>query len=138
MASTQRPVRPSPGHHAPSPPPVLRLRLVPWDVISTVALLAALLAAATATDWGSRLFGFLKDVCTGDDCLPVPYGADFYIYPLVWGGLGAAIAAAVVGPVVSLLKGWYLSVWPLLSIGIIVLSSVVGSVLTSYCSQYWH
>ena len=134
----QRPVRPSPGHHAPSPPPVLRLRLVPWDVISTVALLAALLAAATATDWGSRLFGFLKDVCTGDDCLPVPYGADFYISPLVWGGLGAAIAAAVVGPVVSLLKGWYLSVWPLLSIGIIVLSSVVGSVLTTYCSQYWH
>jgi len=39
---------------------------------------------------------------------------------------------------VSLLKGWYLSVWPLLSIGIIVLSSVVGSVLTTYCSQYWH
>jgi hypothetical protein len=138
MASTQRPVRPSPGDHAPSPPPVLRLRLVPWDVISTVALLAALLAAATATDWPSRLFGFLKDVCTGDDCLPVPYGVDFYIYPLVWGGLGAAIAAAVVGPVVSLLKGWYLSVWPLLAIGIIVLSSVVGSVLTTYCSQYWH
>ena len=52
--------------------------------------------------------------------------------------LGAAIAAAVVGPVVSLLKGWYLSVWPLLAIGIIVLSSVVGSVLTTYCSQYWH
>lgn len=121
-----------------SPPPVLRLRLVPWDVTCAIALLAALLLAATATDWGSRLFGFLKDVCTGDDCPPVPYGVDFYIYPLVWGGIGAAIAAAVVGPVVSLLKGWYLYFWPLLAIAIVVLSSAGGYELTAYCSQYWH
>ena len=119
-------------------PRVLRLRLVAWDVICAIALLATLLVAATATDWGSRLFGFLKDVCTGDDCPPVPYGVDFYIYPVVWGGIGAAIAAAVVGPVVSLLKGWYLSFWPLLAIAIVVLSSVVGSILTTYCGQYWH
>ena len=142
MASTQQPVDPSAGHgahsSAPSPPPVLRLRLVPWDVISTIGLLALLLVAATATDWGSRLFGFLKDVCTGDDCPPVPYGVDFYIYPLVWGGIGAAIAAAVVGPVVSLLKGWYLSFWPLLATGIVIFSSVAGSMLTGFCSQYWH
>jgi hypothetical protein len=121
-----------------SRPPVLRLRLVPWDVTCAIALLAALLFAATATDWGSRLFGFLKDVCTGDDCPPVPYGVDFYIFPLVWGGIGAAIAAAVVGPVVSLLKGWYLYFWPLLAIAIILVSSVAGSALTGYCSQYWH
>jgi len=121
-----------------SRPPVLRLRLVPWDVTCAIALLAALLLAATATDWGSRLFGFLKDVCTGDDCPPVPYGVDFYIFPLVWGGIGAAIAAAVVGPVVSLLKGWYLYFWPLLAIAIILVSSVAGSALTGYCSQYWH
>jgi hypothetical protein len=121
-----------------SRPPVLRLRLVPWDVTCAIALLAALLLAATATDWGSRLFGFLKDVCTGDDCPPVPYGVDFYIFPLVWGGIGAAIAAAVVGPVVSLLKGWYLYFWPLLAIAIVLVSSVAGSALTGYCSQYWH
>jgi hypothetical protein len=121
-----------------SRPPVLRLRLVPWDVTCAIALLAALLFAATATDWGSRLFGFLKDVCTGDDCPPVPYGVDFYIYPVVWGGIGAAIAAAVVGPVVSLLKGWYLYFWPLLAIAIVLVSSVAGSALTGYCSQYWH
>jgi hypothetical protein len=121
-----------------SRPPVLRLRLVPWDVTCAIALLAALLLAATATDWGSRLFGFLKDVCTGDDCPPVPYGVDFYIYPVVWGGIGAAIAAAVVGPVVSLLKGWYLYFWPLLAIAIVLVSSVMGSALTGYCSQYWH
>jgi hypothetical protein len=121
-----------------SRPPVLRLRLVPWDVTCAIALLAALLLAATATDWGSRLFGFLKDVCTGDDCPPVPYGVDFYIFPLVWGGIGAAIAAAVVGPVVSLLKGWYLYFWPLLAIAIVLVSSVMGSALTGYCSQYWH
>ena len=138
MAAPQQFHDPSAGNPAPSRPPVLRLRLVRWDVICTVALLAALLIAATATDWGSRLFAFLKDVCTADDCLPVPYGVDFYIYPLVWGGVGAAIAAAVVGPVVSLLKGWYLSVWPVLAIGLIVVSSLAGSALTAYCSQYWH
>jgi hypothetical protein len=142
MASPQLPVDPSPGDDvrfsAPSPPPVLRLRLVPWDVICALGLLAALVFAATATDWGSRLFSFLHDVCTGGDCPPVPYGADFYIYPVVWGGIGAAIAAAVVGPVVSLLKGWYLSFWPLLAIAIVVLSSVVGSSLTAFCEPYWH
>ncbi len=138
MAAPQQFHDPSAGDHADSPPPVLRLRLVAWDVVSTVALLVALLVAATATDWGSRLFGFLKDVCTGDDCLPVPYGVDFYIHPLVWGGIGAAVAAAVAGPVVSLLKGWYLFFWPLLAIGMIILSSVAGSALTTYCTQYWH
>jgi hypothetical protein len=136
MASPQQFDDPSAGDHP--PPPVLRLRLVPWDVVCTIALLATLLVAATATDLGSGLFGFLRDVCTGDDCPPVPYGVDFYIYPVVWGGIGAAIAAAVVGPVVSLLKGWYLSFWPLLAIAIVVLSSVAGSILTTYCSQYWH
>jgi hypothetical protein len=135
MAAPRQFDHPSKGD---SPAPVLRLRLVPWDVTCAIALLAALLIAATATDWGSRLFGFLKDVCTGDDCPPVPYGVDFYIYPLVWGGIGAAIAAAVLGPVVSLLKGWYLYFWPLVAIAIVVVSSVVGSAMTGYCSQYWH
>jgi hypothetical protein len=138
MASPQQFDDPSAGKRTDSPPPVLRLRLVPWDVTCAIALLAALLIAALTTDWGSRLFAFLKDVCTGDDCPPVPYGVDFYIYPLVWGGIGAAVAAAVVGPVVSLLKGWYLSFWPLLSIALIVLSSLVGSILTTFCGQYWH
>ncbi len=138
MVSPQQFDDPSAGDHPDSPPPVLRLRLVPWDVFCTIALLAALLVAAAATDWGSRLFGFLKDVCTGDDCPPVPYGVDFYIYPVAWGGIGAAIAAAVVGPVVSLLKGWYLFFWPLLAIAIVVLSSVAGSMLTTFCAQYWH
>jgi hypothetical protein len=93
---------------------------------------------ATATNWHSRLFGFLNEVCTGDDCPPVPYGVDFYIYPVVWGGIGAAIAAALIGPVVSLLKGWYLSFWPLLAIAILVFSSVAGSILTAYSEPYWH
>jgi hypothetical protein len=138
MAAPQQFHDPSAGNRVDSPRPVLRLRLVPWDVTGAVALLAALLVAATATDWGSRLFAFLKDVCTGDDCLPAPYGVDYYIYPLVWGGIGAAIAAALVGPVVSLLKGWYLYFWPLLTIALIVLSSVAGSMLTAFCIPYWH
>src|ERR1700761_296714 len=138
MASTQQPVDPSAGSRPPSPPPVLRLRLVPWDVICAVGGLATLVVVAAATDWHSRLFGFLNDVCTGDDCPPVPYGVDFYIYPVVWGGIGAAIAAAVIGPVVSLLKGWYLSFWPMLAIAILVFSSVAGSILTAFSEPYWH
>jgi hypothetical protein len=142
MASPQQTDDPSPGHgadhHGNSPPPVLRLRLVPWDVTCAVAGLATLLILGTATDWHSRLFGFLNDVCTGDDCAPAPYGVDFYIYPVVWGGFGAAIAAALIGPVISLLKGWYLSFWPLLAFGIVVVSSVAGSALTAFCEPYWH
>jgi len=142
MASTQQPVDPSAGHaahpSAPSPPPVLRLRLVPWDVTCAVTTLATLLVLALTTDWYSRLFGFLREVCTGDDCPPVPYGVDFYIYPLVWGGIGAAISAALIGPVVSLLKGWYVSFWPLFAFGIVVLTSVAGSALTAFSEPYWH
>src|SRR5271170_7539177 len=138
MASPQQSDNRSPGDYVDSPPPVLRLRLVRWDVSCTVALLATLVVVAAATDWYSALFGFLKDVCTGDECPPVPFGVDFYIYPVVWGGIGAAIAAAVLGPVVSLLKGWYLSFWPLLAIAIVVFSSVAGSMLTAYSVPYWH
>jgi hypothetical protein len=138
MASPQQSDGPSPGDHAHSPPPVLRLRLVPWDVFFAVTLLATLVVVAIATDWYSGLFGFLTDVCTGDECPPVPFGVDFYIYPVVWGGIGAAFAAALLGPVVSLLKGWYLSFWPLLAIAIVVFSSVAGSTLTAYSVPYWH
>ena len=138
MASPQQSDGPSPGDHAHSPPPVLRLRLVPWDVFCSVTLLATLVVVAIATDWYSGFFGFLTDVCTGDECPPVPFGVDFYIYPVVWGGIGAAIAAALLGPVVSLLKGWYLSFWPLLAIAIVVFSSVAGSMLTAYSGRYWH
>ena len=138
MASPQRSDAPAPADPAPSRRPVLRLRLVPWDVSCLVALLALLVLVALSTDWYSWLFGFLKDVCTGDTCPSVPFGVDFYIYPVVWGGIGAAIAAALVGPFVSLLKGWYLSFWPVLAIVIVLLSSAAGSVLTEFSSTYWH
>ncbi|MGA8329806.1 MAG: hypothetical protein WB777_10995 [Mycobacterium sp.] len=121
-----------------SPPPVLRLRLIPWDVCALLALSALLVFIVFATDWYSTLFGFLKDVCTGDDCPPVPLGVDFYIYPVVWGGIGAAIAAALIGPLVSLLKGWYLAFWPLLAIAIVLVCSAAGSLLTGYSGTYWH
>ena len=116
---------------------MLRLRLVPWDVFSVLALLALLAAIAFGTDWYSTLFGFLKDVCTGD-CPSAPFGVDFYIFPVVWGGIGAAVAAALLGPLVSLLKGWYLSFWPPLAIALVLLASVAGSALTDYSSTYWH
>ena len=83
MATPQQFDDPSPSHHEDSPPRVLRLRLVPWDVFSVLALFVLLAAIAFGTDWYSTLFGFLKDVCTGD-CPSAPFGVDFYIFPVVW------------------------------------------------------
>jgi len=129
---TDQPDRSS--HQAPR---VLRLRIVPWDVVCTVTLLVLLVVLATATTWPARLFGFLANVCEGDTCGPVPFGVDYYIRPLVWGGIGAAIAAAGIGPVVSLLKGWYMSFWPVLALALLVVSSVAGSILTAFSARYW-
>lgn len=118
-------------------PRVIRVRLAAWDVISTVALLAVLIVLATATTWPTRLFGFLEHVCADETCGPVPFGVDYYIRPLVWGGIGAAIAAAVIGPLVSILKGWYMSFWPVLALMLIMVSSVAGSILTTFSERYW-
>ena len=116
---------------------VIRVRVAPWDVIATVTLLVLLVTLATATTWPHRLYGFLSDVCTGDTCGLVPYGVDMYIYPVVWGGVGAAIAAAGIGPFVSLLKGWYMSFWPVLALALVMVSSVAGSLLTMFSERYW-
>ncbi len=118
-------------------PRVIRLRLAVWDVVCTVTLLILLVVLATATTWPARLFGFLANVCEGEMCGLVPYGLDMYIDPVVWGGLGAAVAAAVIGPFVSLLKGWYMSFWPVLALALIMVSSVAGSMLTTFSERYW-
>jgi hypothetical protein len=117
---------------------VIRLRVAVWDLICTVALLTLLVVLATATSWPSKLFGFLADVCTDETCGLVPYGIDMYIYPVVWGGIGAAVAAAAIGPIVSLLKGWYMSFWPVLALTILMASSVAGSMITIFSQRYWH
>jgi hypothetical protein len=122
----------------PAPPRVLRLRIAPWDVICTLAMSGLLVLLATMTNWPARLFAFTSEICDDDTCGPVPFGVDYYIHPLVWGGVGAAIAAAVLGPFVSMLKGWYMSFWPALSLGILLLSSVVGTVLVAFSQTYWH
>jgi hypothetical protein len=119
------------------PPPTLRLRVSAWDLICTFVLTGLLLYLATATAWPNRLFGFLKDVCVGETCGPVPFGVDMYIYPVAWGGIGAALAAAGIGPFVSLLRGWYMSFWPVLSLALVVVASVAGGILTMFSSRYW-
>jgi hypothetical protein len=119
-------------------PRVIRLRVATWDLVATITLLSLLIVLATATSWPAKLFGFLADVCTEDRCGLVPYGIDMYIYPVVWGGIGAAIAAAVIGPFVSLLKGWYMSFWPVLALAILMFSSVAGSIITLFSQRYWH
>ena len=126
------------GDSGPEPPKIIRLRVAAWDVICAVVLLALLIVLATATSWPSRLYGFLADVCSDETCGPVPFAIDMYIYPLVWGGVGAAVAAAVIGPFVSLLKGWYLSFWPVLALAILVISSVAASTITIFSQRYWH
>ena len=119
-------------------PRVIRLRVAVWDLICTVALLTLLVVLATATSWPSKLYGFLADVCTDETCGLVPYGIDMYIYPVVWGGIGAAVAAAAIGPFVSLLKGWYMSFWPVLALAILMVNSVAGSMITIFSQRYWH
>ncbi|BCO36144.1 hypothetical protein BMW24_010690 [Mycobacterium heckeshornense] len=135
MALPDEPRHPYPGN---SRPPKRRLRLARWDVICTVATLTLVIVAATTTTLPSRLFGFVADVCAADSCAPAPLGINYWIYPVVWGGLGAACAAAVIGPFVSLVKGWYLFFWPLLAVAIVALSSVAGSVMTAFSEQYGH
>lgn len=118
-------------------PRVLRVRLAAWDIACTVTLLVLLAVLATATTWPSRLFGFLANVCEDETCGPVPFGLDLYIHPVVWGGIGAALTAAVIGPVVSILKGWYMSFWPVLALALVMVSSVAGSMLTMFSERYW-
>jgi hypothetical protein len=125
------------GHSDHEAPRVLRLRIAAWDVVCTVVLLVLLVFLATATNWPHRLFGFLANMCEGETCGPVPYGVDLYIRPVVWGGIGAAIAAAGIGPFVSLLKGWYMSFWPVVALAVILVSSVAGSMLTIFSERYW-
>ena len=119
-------------------PRIIRLRVVPWDAVCTVALSALLIVLATATRWPAKLFAFLSNVCTEDTCGAVPFGIALYIQPLVWGGIGAAVAAAAIGPIVSLLKGWYMSFWPVLALAIVLVSSVTGSLMTAFSQRYWH
>ena len=150
MASPHQPDDPSAGDRIAAPsapdqpdqadhqaPRVLRLRIATWDVVCTVTLLVLLVVLATATTWPTRLFGFLADVCEGETCGPVPFGIDYYIRPVVWGGIGAAIAAAGIGPFVSLLKGWYMSFWPVLALTVLMVASVAGSMLTTFSERYW-
>jgi hypothetical protein len=147
MASPHQPDDPGPGADSAAPPApgqpehkaprVHRLRIAVWDVVCTVTLLVLLIVLATATTWPTRLFGFLGSVCEGDTCGTVPFGIDYYIRPVVWGGIGAAIAAAGIGPFVSLLKGWYMSFWPVLALALLMVSSVAGSILTTFSQRYW-
>jgi hypothetical protein len=129
--------RDQPDQSAHEAPRVLRLRIAAWDVICTVTLLVLLLVLATATNWPNRLFGYLAKVCEGDTCGPVPFGIDYYIHPVVWGGIGAAIAAAGIGPFVSLLKGWYMSFWPVLALVLLMVASAAGFILTTFSERYW-
>jgi hypothetical protein len=117
---------------------VIRVRVAGWDLAATITLLTLLVVLATATNWPAKLFGFLGDVCSDETCGLVPLGVDLYIYPVVWGGIGAAVAAAGIGPFVSLLKGWYMSFWPVLALAILMVSSVAGSMLTTFSMRYWN
>jgi hypothetical protein len=119
-------------------PQVLKLRIVPWDVICTLALLGVLLIVVSLTSWPARLFAFSEGVCNTEDCPPVPFGVNYYIFPVMWGGIGAAVTAAVIGPFISMLKGWYMSFWPVLSVAVLTITSVAGYALTGYSSTYWH
>ncbi|CAM4071815.1 hypothetical protein MB901379_02217 [Mycobacterium basiliense] len=145
MASPNQPEE-TPGSTTESPPSpegpegrapqILKLRIVPWDVALTVIVSAVLLIVVTSTSWAARLFAFTENVCISEDCPLVPFGLNYYIYPVMWGGIGAAVAAAVIGPLISMLRGWYMSFWPIMAIGVITLTSVFGYALTGFSESY--
>ncbi|MCV7079050.1 hypothetical protein [Mycobacterium szulgai] len=132
------PIQPESTGSEEKAPQILKLRIVPWDVICTVTVLGVLLILVSMTSWPQQLFGFAENVCVTDDCPPVPYGLNYYIYPLMWGGIGAAVTAAVIGPFVSMVKGWYMSFWPIIAIGVLTVTSVLGYALTGFSERYWH
>lgn len=117
---------------------IIRLRLVPWDVVTTLVLLATIVVLLTMTSWPTQLFSFADSVCQGDECPPVPFGVNYYILPLMWGGIGAAGVTALLGPFVSLLRGWYMCFWPIVSVTVLSLASVIGRALTMFSENYWH
>ncbi|CAM2825879.1 hypothetical protein BST27_04865 [Mycobacterium intermedium] len=117
-------------------PQIIRLRIKPWDLVFTMALLGALLLLLSLTSWSSKLFGFTETVCVTDDCPPVPYGVNFYIYPFMWGGIGGAITAAVLGPFVSMVRGWYMSFWPFISVAVLTITSVLCSALAGFSARF--
>jgi hypothetical protein len=119
-------------------PRTITLRIDAWDVVCTCGLLTTLFVMTALTSWPARLFGFAKDACPDGSCGLVPFGADQYIFPVMWGGIGAAVAAAVIGPFVSLVKGWHMYFWPIIAAFILMLSSVAGYALTTFSERYWH
>lgn len=117
-------------------PQVIRLRIKPWDVILTLALLGVLLLLLSLTSWPSKLFGFTENICVTEDCPTVPYGLNYYIYPFMWGGIGGAVTAAVLGPFVSMVRGWYMSFWPIISVGVLTITSVLCSALAGFSGRF--
>lgn len=117
-------------------PHVIRLRIRPWDAVFTLALLGVLLLLVSQTSWPSKLFGFTETVCATDDCPPVPYGVNYYIYPFMWAGIGGAVTAAVFGPFVSMVRGWYMSFWPVISVAVLTITSVLCSALAGFSGRY--
>ncbi len=145
MITDVTPPHPSsyPGHY-PYPPlpyphqrPVRRSRVATWDVICTAVAWSVLVMAAVAATWISLFFAFATDSCSGD-CPPVPYGIDNLIYPVTWGGIALALIMATFGPVVSLWRRWYMFVWPIVALGIVIVSIVAGFAMTSFSARYWH
>ncbi len=96
-----------------------------------VALLVLLAVLAFGTNWYARLFGFLKDVCIGE-CPPAPFGVDFYIYPLVWGGIGAAVAAALRRAAGVAAEGLVSVLLAALAIVLVLFASAAGTALTDF------
>jgi hypothetical protein len=118
--------------------PVLVLRLNPLDVFLTLALLTTIFVLATNTSWPHRMYAYLSEVCNDEECGQVPFGVNYYIYPVTWGGVGAALTAAVIGPFVSLIKGWRMYYWPIMAAAIVMVSSLAGFALTTFSQRFWH
>lgn len=103
-------------------------RVAVWDVICTVAVWVVLVILAVTAAWLSSLPGFAADMCRTDNCPPL--GLDDLFYPVTRGGTVAAFVVAVIGPFVSLRRRHSMFIWPVLAVGILIVSYVAGYAMT--------
>lgn len=107
-----------------------------WDVISTVAVSIVLVIGAGMAAWMSLYFGHARQMCATEGCPAIPVGNGDWFYPVTWGGTLGAFVIAAIGPFFSLRWRRPMWIWPVIAIGIIVVSYVVGFAVTGFGEGY--
>ena len=98
------------------------------NLVTTILLFALLLGAGLLAVVLSGFFVMGTDSCgsTEAGCNTDPL---FYAFVVVWGGVGLAVVGATIGTVVSGVRHRPTWFWPLLGLGVVLVSFIGGLVL---------